>query len=214
MLKSKHNVTLDPVPAYTKDGRAEAAIKKLCTYTRCCLIESGLKKCFWSSIMGMVTHVLNRSWNMKRKTVAYSELTGLKPNVSYFRQPGCIALCHEMTSKGRKKLEERAFIGILVGYDSPSRSWVFLNPKTGRTHQSIYANFYERSRAPQEHIEMGHLVVAEPKWHQDVKEHCWRCQLWPKVLWPGMNKSQLGNTPDDFPDHTSVANARSGAIAF
>ena len=207
MLKSKHNVTLDPVPAYTKDGRAEAAIKKLCTYTRCCLIESGLKKCFWSSIMGMVTHVLNRSWNMKRKTVAYSELTGLKPNVSYFRQPGCIALCHEMTSKGRKKLEERAFIGILVGYDSPSRSWVFLNPKTGRTHQSIYANFYERSRAPQEHIEMGHLVVDEPKWHQDVKEHCWRCQLWPKVLWPGMNKSQLGNTPDDFPDHTSVANA-------
>ena len=50
-MLSSHGATLDIVPAYVNDGRAEAAIKKLVVLTRCCLIDAGLKKCFWSRIL-------------------------------------------------------------------------------------------------------------------------------------------------------------------
>ena len=193
-----HGAKLDMVPAYVNDGRAEAAIKKLVTFTRCCLIDAGLKKCFWSSIMSMVCHVLNRSYGNQLKGVPYSVMTGLKPIVSYFRQPGSIALCHKM-DEHRTKLENTAFIGITLGYDTADKSWVFLNPRSGRTVRTIHAQFYERSRDPQELIDMSHLVIDDPKWKDDVKVKTWRCQLWPKVLWPGMPTDKLGNTKGEFP---------------
>jgi len=112
-----------------------------------------------------------------------------------------------MVKKTRLKLEERAFIGILIGYDTAARSWIFLDPKTGRTVNTIHATFYERARAPEEFIDMGHLVLQEPKWESNVKEHCWKCQLWPKVLWPGMNNSPLGHTSKSFPNVEVVKDA-------
>jgi hypothetical protein len=197
-MLEQHGAKLDMVPAYVNDGRAEAAIKKLVTFTRCCLIDAGLKKCFWSSIMSMVCHVLNRSYCNSLKGVPYSQMTGLKPIVSYFRQPGSIALCHKQ-DEHRRKLDNTAFIGITIGYDTADKSWIFLNPRSGRSVRTIHAQFYERSRDPQEMIDMSHLVIDDPKWKGDVKVKTWRCQLWPKVLWPGMPTNCMGNTKDEFP---------------
>ena len=198
-MLASHGAALDMVPAYVNDGRAEAAIKKLVVLTRCCLIDAGLKKCFWSSIMSMVSHVVNRTYNRRRKAIPYTLMTGLKPVVSHFRQPGCIALCHKQ-DRYRQKLDDTAFIGITIGYDTSERSWVFLNPKSGRTVRSIHARFYERSRDPQELIDMSHLVLDDPKWLNDVKVKSWRCQLWPRQLWPGMPAEKLGDTSQEFPD--------------
>jgi hypothetical protein len=197
-MLTRHGVELDMVPAYVNDGRAEAAIKKLVTFTRCCLIDANLKKVFWSSVMSMVTHVLNRSYNGSLKAVPYSLMTGLKPVVSYFRQPGSIAFCHKQ-DRYRTKLDNTAFLGITIGYDTAEKSWIFLNPATGRTVRTIHATFYERSRDPQEHIDMSHMVIEDPKWQAELKVRSWRCQLWPRVLWPGMASEKMGNTKAEFP---------------
>ena len=85
---------LTPTSPYTNDGRAEAAIKKVCTLTRCCLIGSNLRKPFWGPIMDMVVHVLNRTYSPALKDIPFTKLTNLKPDVSYFRKPGSTALCH------------------------------------------------------------------------------------------------------------------------
>ena len=147
----------------------------------------------------MVAHVVNRTYNRRRKAIPYTLMTGLKPVVSHFRQPGCIALCHKQ-DRYRQKLDDTAFIGITIGYDTSERSWVFLNPKSGRTVRSIHARFYERSRDPQELIDMSHLVLDDPKWLNDVKVKSWRCQLWPRKLWPGMPAEKLGDTSQEFPE--------------
>ena len=65
-MLASHGAELDMVPAYVNGGRAKAAVKKLVVLTRCCLIDSGLKKCFWSSTINMVCHVVNRTYNKRR----------------------------------------------------------------------------------------------------------------------------------------------------
>jgi hypothetical protein len=198
-----HLCELDEAAADVKDGRAEITIRKLCTFTRTCLIDAGLKKCFWSSIMDCVVHTINRTYSRRAACIPYSKLTGLRPNVSYFRQPGSIALYH-IQDRYRQKLDKRAFVGIFIGYDTAHRSWVFLNPKTGRKVRTIHARFFERSRDSEEHINMGTLIFDRKKWvDKAVKSHH-RCQLWPKVLWPGMDDDKLGNTSDEFPEPSKL----------
>ena len=99
--------------------------------------------------MNMVCYVVNRTYNKRRDAIPYTMMTGLKPVVSYFRQPGSIALCLKQ-NKYRTKLDNTAFVGVTIGYDTSAKSWIFLNPKTGRTVRSIHARFYERSRDPQD----------------------------------------------------------------
>ena len=127
-MLNHHLCELDEAAADVKDGRAEITIRKLCTFTRTCLIDAGLKKCFWSSIMDCVVHTVNRTYSRRAGCIPYSKLTGLRPNVSYFRQPGSIALYH-IQDRYRQKLDERAFVGIFIGYDTAHRSWVFLTQR-------------------------------------------------------------------------------------
>jgi len=44
----------------------------------------------------MVVHTLLRTYNPTKKWIPFQKLTGVKPDVSYFRMPGSIALCHIM----------------------------------------------------------------------------------------------------------------------
>ena len=198
-LLAKRGAKLNPTNAYVNDGRAEAAIKKCVTLTRCCLISSNLRKPFWGPIMNMVVHTLNRTYCPAYKAVPFVSLTGLKPDVSYFRMPGTISLCHVM-DKYRRKLDDRAFVGILIGYDTLAKSWIFLNPKTGRNVRTIHARFYERSRDHQEQIDMSSMLLDPPSFRRELEVHGWKCQLWPRVLWPGMEVDRLGNTKPAFPD--------------
>ena len=180
-LLQKHGATLCATNPYVNDGRAEAIIKKIVTLTRCCLIEANLRKPFWGPVSDMVVHTLVRTYNPTKKWIPFQQLTGVKPDVSYFRMPGSIALCHIM-DRYRRKLDERAFVEILIGYDTSARSWVFLNPKTGRNVRTVFARFYERSRDPEEHIDMSSMLLQPPSFDRGMKLSCWQCQLWPKIL--------------------------------
>ena len=151
------------------------------TLTRCALISANLRKPFWGPIMDMVVHVLNRTYSPSLKDIPYRKLTNLKPDVTYFRKPGSIALCHIQDSL-RQKLDKRAFVGILIGYDTASRSWIFLNGKTGRKVRTRHARFYERPRDPEEHIDMSSMLLQPPTFDDECRTACWRCQLWPSIL--------------------------------
>ena len=157
-LLKKNGATLCATNPYVNDGRAEAAIKKIATLTRCCLIEANFWKPFWGPMSDMVVHTLVRTYQPSKRRIPFTALTGIKPDISYCRMPGCIALCHIM-DRHRQKLDERAFVGILIGYDTSARSWVFLNPKTGRNVRTVFARFYERKRDPEEHIHQ-HVLYA------------------------------------------------------
>ena len=136
-MLQKYGAKLDKTAPYKKDGRAEAAIKKITAATRTCLVESGLRKCFWGPISDMVVHTLNRVLIPKQKMTPYQALTGLVPDVSHLRQPGCQATVHIM-DEHRRKLDDTAFIGRLINYDEVKRCWVFYNPGNGKNVHAQY----------------------------------------------------------------------------
>ena len=161
----------DTTNPYVNDGRAEAAKQKIVIFTRCCLIEANLWKLFWGPVSDMIVHSLVRTYAPAKKRIPFTALTGLKPDVSYLRMPGCIALCHLM-DQYRQKLDERAFIGILIGYDTSARSWVFLNPKTGRNVRTVFSRCYKRKQYPKEHIDMSSMLLQPPSFERETKVHC------------------------------------------
>jgi len=112
MLKSK-GVKFDTVPPYKKDGRAERMIRTVVALLRTTMIEANLRKCFWGPVLDMAVYTHSRVYSLRLQMTPHEALTGLKPNVGYFRQPGCLAACHIM-AKDRRKLDKAAFIGILI----------------------------------------------------------------------------------------------------
>ena len=89
-LLEKNSATLCASNPYVNDGRAEAIIKKIVTLTRCCLIEANLRKAFWGPVSDMVVQTLLRTYNPTKKWIPFEKLTGVKPDVSYLRMPGCM----------------------------------------------------------------------------------------------------------------------------
>ena len=202
-LGKRFGFVTDPVAPYVNDGRAEAAVKKLTTATRCCLIDANLRKPFWGPIMDMVCHTLNRTYAASVDAVPYTLLTGLLPDVSYFRQPGCHAVCH-VQKRHRKKSDARGFIGILINYDTAKNTWVFLNPLTGKVVRTHHASFFERARAPEEHIDMGAMLLQPPNVDRDRRTSSWYCQLWPQVLYPGMDAERMDPENPHLPNNNPV----------
>ena len=49
------------------------------------------------------------------------------------------------------------------------------------------------------------MLLDPPSFRRELDEHGWKCQLWPRVLWPGMEVDRLGNTKPAFPDVNDLA---------
>ena len=211
-LGNKFGFVMDPVAPYVNDGRAEAAVKKLTVLTRTNLIDANLRKPFWGPIMDMVCHVLNRTYTRSVDGVPFTALTGLKPDVSYFRQPGCHALCH--IPDGARKSDKKAFIGILINYDTAKNTYIFLEPNTGRLVRTAHATFYERGRRHEEHIDMGSMMLHPPSRERDMLVESWRCQLWPKVLYPGMDVDRANPKKPPVPRETESSARLDSNIIF
>ena len=114
----------------------------------------------------------------------------------------------------RQKLDEQAFVGILIGYDTSARPWVFLNSKTGRNVRTVFARFYEWKRDPEEHIDMSSMLLQPPSFERETKIHCWKCQLWPKTLWPDLEADCLGHVNSDFPSGKELCGRHDENITF
>ena len=79
---------------------------------------------------------------------------------------------------------------------------MFLNPKTRRKVRTVHARFFERSRDSQEHIHMGSIIFERKHLVDGVSKSYMKCQLWPKVLWPGMDDQFTGDHSAHFPSPT------------
>ena len=120
--------------------------------------------------MEMVCHTMNRIYSDSEdcKGVPYTLLYGNVPDVSYLRQPGCIALVHKM-DKDRRKLDEKARLCLLIGYNTEARAYTFLEPETGRKLHSIHARFYERRRDVSEYSELDGYLLEPPLYRHNKK---------------------------------------------
>ena len=83
------------------------------------LSDSGLPKRFWGFAFITVAFVRNRVWHSGACCIPFMVVHGAKPDLSRLRVFGCPAYVH-VEKDSRRKLDPKAWMGVLVGYASDS----------------------------------------------------------------------------------------------
>jgi hypothetical protein len=90
-------------------------------------IAAGLSSNMWPEMAQTAGYLNNRTpkRQLKRKT-PFEALTGEKPSLAHLHPYGCRAYPLNKNIPRRQKLEPRAFISYLVGYDSTNiyKIWI------------------------------------------------------------------------------------------
>jgi hypothetical protein len=116
---------------------------------------------FWAKAINPACYSI--SWLYLRrilKMTSYELLTGIKPNVSYFRVFG--SKCFILVKRGRKsKFAPKAVEGFLHGYDSNTRAYRVFNKSTGLVEVSYDIVFDETNGSQVEQVDLDELDDEE-----------------------------------------------------
>lgn len=116
LCKSKGIRILNSVPYnHQQNGKAERLNRTLEDRCRTLLSDSGMPKIFWSEAILYSTYSLNRCPMLGTGKIPASEWYGGETGYHKLRPFGCVAYTHIVKEK-RKKLDDRASKGIMVGY--------------------------------------------------------------------------------------------------
>jgi hypothetical protein len=91
--------------------------------------QPALPKSYWALAMAAAVHVRSRVHSSGADGVPFTLATGRRVDLSSMRVFGCPAYVHVDKSQ-RRKLDDRAWKGIFVGYASESPAWLVYNPAT------------------------------------------------------------------------------------
>ena len=151
----EHDITHDLIAPYShwQHGRVERQWGTLVPMALAMLHTAGLEKCFWGLAMNAAVHVRNRSWSEAAGGPPLEIVTKCPVDLSRLRVFGCPAYVHIDKSR-RRKLDDRAWRGIFVGYATDSPVWLVYNPRTRRVERSRNVDFDEMAL-------MGSVSVGE-----------------------------------------------------
>lgn len=116
-----HQLTIPHSPQ--QNGVCERKNRTVMEMARCLLFERKQPKFLWAEAVNTSVYVLNRVFTtaVEGKT-PIEAWTGFKPSVNHFKVFGCICYYHIHGSR-RSKLDEKASLGIFVGYASESKGY-------------------------------------------------------------------------------------------
>ena len=98
----------------------------------------------WPYAARYVAYTRNRSLRVRTGNKTAIELFyGVAPDMTLLRTFGCTAYVHT-PAKQRRKLEPRAWKGVMVGYAAKQKGWIIMDPKTGHTYARRNVTFFER----------------------------------------------------------------------
>ena len=110
---------------------------------RAMLYGANLPMSLWAECMKTATYIANRLISSTHRTkTAYELLYGVKPDVSNLRAFGCVAYYYNF-DVDRRKLDNRALKGVLVGYDLESASYLIYSPEKHSIRKSGHVVFNE-----------------------------------------------------------------------
>jgi hypothetical protein len=124
------------------NGKMERHFQTTANMARSMLSFADLPNTYWVLAFDAATYIRNRVWSTGAKGIPFEILTGVRPDVSNFRVFGCPAYVHTPDSQQRK-LSEKAWKGIFVGYCTDSPAWKIYNPITRRVLHSRNVVFDE-----------------------------------------------------------------------
>lgn len=110
---------------------------------RAMLHESGLQLRFWAEAVNAFVHISNRcEHKLTDGLTPYEIWTGRKPSVRHFRAFGSLAYAYIPKSR-RNKLNNRADIGIFVGYASTTKGYRVFIPSKRKVVETIHVKVDE-----------------------------------------------------------------------
>ena len=159
-----------------QNGGAERAGGVIVLKARCIRIASTLPASMWPEIVKAAGYLSNRTPKRQLEWKTPIEaLTGQPPNLAHLHVYGCRAYPLNKKIPHRQKLEPRAHIGHLVGYDSSNiyRIWIPSQNKVIRTRDVSFDEslFYDPSE-----LDLGHIL------HEDVENAVEVIQQPPSLL--------------------------------
>ncbi len=124
-----------------QNGHSERKGSVLATKARAMRIDAGLPTYLWNEILRTAGCIANRTPMQKHKWKTPYELVMCKqPNLRHLKQYGCKAYTLDKHIPRKQKLQERAHIGHIIGYDSTNifRIWIPSQRKVIRTRDVIF----------------------------------------------------------------------------
>jgi hypothetical protein len=143
-LKSKGIIHRRSAP-YTpeQNGLAERMNRTIVESARSMLSHANLNQNYWGEAVNTATYIRNRCPSSGLDWKTPEEIwNGVKPTVNHLRKFGSIAYAHIPKEK-RTKFDFKANRLIFVGYDSNSKAYRLLDPKTKRITISRHVVFDE-----------------------------------------------------------------------
>lgn len=124
-----------------QNGHSERKGGVLATKARAMRIQAGVPLYLGHEIIRTAGYIANRTPMRKHNwKTPYEMVTGNPPNLSHLHTFGCKAYTLDKHIPRMKKLQERAHIGYLVGYDSSNifRIWIPSRHKVIRTRDVVF----------------------------------------------------------------------------
>ena len=181
-LIQEHGISAERTAPYTpaQNGQAERSGGVIMTTARTMRIACSLPANLWPEITATASYLLNRTPTRKLKwKTPFEALTGHKPNLTHLHPIGCRAYPLRYNIPKLQKLEARAHIGYLVGYDSTNiyRVWVPSLRRIIRTRDVIFNDdvFYDphdidAGQLLQEHINQIEILQLPEDFRNEEEE--------------------------------------------
>ena len=140
----EHQLTVTYTPQ--QNGVSERKNRTVMEMARCLLFEKRLPKSFWAEAVYTSVYLLNRlpTKVLKNKT-PFEAWYETKAAVDHLKIFGCICYTHVPEVK-RDKLDQKAEIGIFLGYSNNVKGYRVFNLKTKKVQVSRNVKFDESAR--------------------------------------------------------------------
>ena len=165
-LCNTNGIVIERTPPYTpsQNGKSERAGREITTKSRCIGISANLPHDLWPETVAAAAYILNRTPSFKTDITPFEALYGIKPTLSHMHIYGCRAYPLKHNIPKLQKLEPRAHIGYLVGYDSRNifRIWI---PSKNQVIRTRDVSFDENTFYKLDDVDGALLVQEEELQH-------------------------------------------------
>jgi len=113
--------------------------------------ESSLPKYLWADVVNIACYVMNRVLirSILKKT-PYELFNGRKPNIGHLKVFGCKCYVLNNGKEILGKFDEKANVGIFLGYSLSSHAYRVYNKRLMTVEESIHIVFDETNHAEKE----------------------------------------------------------------
>uniref|UniRef100_A0A5S6QQU2 Integrase catalytic domain-containing protein n=1 Tax=Trichuris muris TaxID=70415 RepID=A0A5S6QQU2_TRIMR len=159
----EHQRTVPYTPQ--QNGVAERKNRSLTEMAKCMLLDAGLHNRFWGEAVRSAAYLQNRMPSRSIDKTPYELFFGRKPELGHVRVFGSKVFCF-VPKQRRRKWDDKAVEGVLIGYDDATKGYRILDPKTDGIWISRSVRIVEKAEPkecatalePEGELERGRMI--------------------------------------------------------